>query len=79
MIPTRCGYIIRCSNIEALHRWGTTYIESDEGLVAMEEPTEKDIKHLKDLYSKENATTDIIDYGDIYFSFNQGDYLMPQP
>jgi len=79
MIPTRCGYIIRCSKIEAIHRWGTTYIESDEGLVAMEEPTEKDIKHLKDLYSKENATTDIIDYGDIFYSMNMGDYLMPQP
>ena len=45
----------------------------------MDKPTEKDIKHLKDLYSKENATTDMIDYSDIYFSFNQGDYLMPQP
>ena len=79
MIPTRLGYVIRCSNLEVVHRYGTTYIESNNGLVAMEEPTEKDIKHLKNLYYKENATTDIIDYGDIYFSFNQGDYLMPQP
>ena len=78
-IPTRLGYVIRMSNQEAVHRWGTTYIEFNDSLSMLEEPTEKDIKHLKNLYFQENATTNIIDYGNIYFSLNQGDYTQPRP
>ena len=77
-IFTRCGYIIRCSDQEAVHRYGTTYIEHNHDLVALKEPDEKDIKHLKDLYFQENATVNMINYGHIGFSLNQGDYMQPK-
>jgi hypothetical protein len=77
-IPVRCGYIMRCSDQEAVHRYGTTYIEQNHCLVQMDEPDEKDIKHLKNLYFQENSTTNMINYGDINFSLNQGDYTQPK-
>jgi hypothetical protein len=43
-----------------------------------EEPTEEDIKHLKDLYFKENSTINVINYGKICFSLNKGDYMQPK-
>ena len=80
MIPVRCGYIARLSNVEAVHKYGITYIDdAKHGYVPIDkEPTEKDIKHLKDLYFLENATTNVIEYGDIHFSLNDGDHLQPK-
>jgi hypothetical protein len=77
-IPVRCGFIARCSNQEAVHRHGITYIEHNHDLVLLEQPDEKDFKHLKDLYVQENATTNVINYGQINFSLNQGDYMQPK-
>lgn len=80
MIPVRCGYVIRASDQEAVHRYGITYIDdAKHGYVPIDkEPTEKDIKHLKDLYFLENVTTNVIDYGNIHFSLNNGDHLQPK-
>ena len=81
MIPVRCGYVIRCSDVEAVYKtYDCTYIDDiDYDFVRMdEEPTEEDIKHLKDLYFKENSTINIINYGKIYFSLNKGDYMQPK-
>lgn len=77
-IPTRLGYVIRCSDQEAVHRYGTAYIEQNHIFVKMDEPTEENIKYLKDLYFKENSTVNVIDYGDIDFSLNKGDYMKPK-
>jgi hypothetical protein len=35
------------------------------------------MKTLKDTYFKENTSDEIIDYGEINFSLNKGDYLKP--
>ena len=72
-IPTRLGYVIRCSKTNAVHKNGETFIDG----VIMEKPTESDIIQLKDLYLKENSTDDVIEYGNIYYSMNNGDYEKP--
>lgn len=77
-IPERMGYVIRCSKTRAVHRYGDTFIIRDGNNAQMNEPTDEDIKRIKDLYYKENATSDIIDYGDIGFSLNKGDYMKPK-
>jgi hypothetical protein len=71
------GYVIRCSNTKALHVNQTTYICEDDQLVKLEPITPEDAISLRELYFKENTTTDIIDYSQIYFSMNDGDYQQP--
>lgn len=76
-IPTRMGYVIRCSKTDAIIKNGKTYIDDDGKYVELEEPNVKDIKKLKDLYFKENTTSDIIHYDKFNFSLNSGDYVKP--
>ncbi|CAH6420625.1 Hypothetical protein HVR_LOCUS1240 [uncultured virus] len=76
-IPTRLGYVIRCSNTKAVFKDGATYIDKDENLVKLEDITSDDMKTIKELYLAENATAEVVDYSDIYFSMNGGDYRMP--
>jgi len=76
-IPTRLGYVIRCSKAIGVYKDGKTYMEENGDLFEMVCPTDEDIAHLKDLYFEENATANMIDYGNLRFSLNQGDYLKP--
>lgn len=78
-IPTRMGYVIRCSNIEAISKDGQTYIFDGDTkeYVALKKPDEAGVKALKDNYYKENMTADVIDYGQVHFSLNDGDYMKP--
>jgi len=71
--PTRLGYVIRSSNVIAKHIDGKTYINGKE----LRKPTPEDRKEIKDLYMLENSTTDIVNYPEILYSLNDGDYLKP--
>jgi hypothetical protein len=75
-IPTRLGYVVRCSNTIGIHRDGKTFI-SDQNCVELKKPTERDVMWLKDMYLKENMSDSVVEYGRVYFSLNQGDYEMP--
>jgi hypothetical protein len=79
-LPTRLGYVIRCSTTKAKFENKMTVIENPETgkYVPLVEPTAKDVKNLKDLYFAENVTTDKITYGFLNFSLNKGDYLAPK-
>lgn len=77
MIPTRMGYVARCSKTEAIFRNDHTYIIDVEKYVKLEEASVKNIEELKDLYYKENMGTEIVEYEDIFFSMNNGDYKQP--
>lgn len=70
-LPTRMGYVARCSNVKAVFKDGTTYIDNT--------PLSKDYSDelLKFLYYVENTSDEIVQYPPIYFSFNDGDYLKP--
>lgn len=72
-IPTRLGYVIRCSKTLATHCNGTTYING----TAMTQPSEENVQEIKRLYKEENLTTEKIKYKSMYFSLNNGDYKEP--
>lgn len=75
-IPTRMGYVIRCSKTAAVFRNNQTYIY-DGSYIPLEQPNEKEVKRLKDLYFQENTTSNLIQYDGFYFSLNEGDYEQP--
>jgi hypothetical protein len=78
MLPTRLGYVVRCSKTAAVHKDGTTFLEVAGERVPLEPPTEQGMLELRALYAAENKTADFIDYGDRFrFSMNTGDYKAP--
>ena len=78
-LPTRLGYVVRCSNAEAVHKDGQTFLKVAGDVVELEPPTEDGMDELRRLYAEENRTTAFIDYGDkILFSMNAGDYDAPR-
>jgi len=76
-IPTRLGYVIRCSKTTAIFKDECTYIEEEGTYVKMEEPDEEGVKKLKELYFKENVSSELIYYDKFRFSMNSGDYKKP--
>ncbi|MGW4247003.1 hypothetical protein [Nocardia sp. NPDC004722] len=79
LLPTRLGYVVRCSNAEAVHKDGRTFLEKAGGLVELGPPTQEGMDELRGLYAEENRSTDFIDYGDRFpFSMNVGDYIAPR-
>ncbi|RAG84336.1 hypothetical protein DN069_17795 [Streptacidiphilus pinicola] len=79
LLPTRLGYVVRCSSAEAVHKGGRTYLKADGDLVELEPPTQAGMDRLRRLYAEENKTSSVIDYGDEFvFSMNSGDYSAPR-
>ncbi len=76
-IPLRMGYIVRCSDTEAIHKNGLTYIVQGKKLIELKEPNEDNVKELKELYLKENTTDEHIDYHPIFYTMNDGDRMKP--
>jgi hypothetical protein len=77
LLPIRLGYVVRCSNTYAKFKDNQTYIVKDGQYMKLEKANENDIEKLRELYFKENTTDEVINYGDIYFSMNDGDYMRP--
>lgn len=78
MLPTRLGYVVRCSNTGAVHREGQTFLKVNDQLRALEEPTQAGMDELRKLYAEENRTTAYVDYANkFFFSMNKGDYTAP--
>ncbi|MGW6982674.1 hypothetical protein ACWGE1_25095 [Streptomyces sp. NPDC054932] len=79
MLPTRLGYVVRCSSAEAVHRNGHTFLKAAGDLVELGPPTPEGMDELRRLYAEENRTSSFIDYGDKFlFSMNTGDYVAPR-
>jgi len=79
LLPTRLGYVVRCSTTEAVHKNNQTFLKLDEKLVELEPPTTEGMDELRRLYAQENKTPDFIDYENKFlFSMNTGDYLAPR-
>ncbi|MER5642569.1 hypothetical protein ABT095_37245 [Kitasatospora sp. NPDC002227] len=79
LLPTRLGYVVRCSNAEAVHKDGGTFLKLAEGLVRLEPPTDAGRDRLRSLYAEENRSSSFVDYGDEFlFSMNEGDYRAPR-
>jgi hypothetical protein len=79
LLPTRLGYVVRCSSTEAIHKNGHTFLKMDGKLVQLVPPMPEGMNELRKLYTEENKTSAFIDYGDKFlFSMNTGDYIAPQ-
>ncbi|GAA1956531.1 hypothetical protein GCM10009838_10520 [Catenulispora subtropica] len=79
LLPTRLGYVVRCSSAEAVHKNGHTFLKVAGDLVGLEPPTPNGVDELRRLYAEVNRTSSFIDYGDeILFSMNMGDYDAPR-
>ena len=81
-IPTRMGYVVRCSKTNAVSIDNQTYIvekqcDLENEYVKLQPITEQNITDLRALYYEENMTDKIMSYGNIYYSMNDGDYLTP--
>ncbi|XWV25421.1 hypothetical protein QJ856_gp0341 [Tupanvirus deep ocean] len=77
-IPTRMGYVIRCSKTKAIYRDNETfYSENNIDYAKLMGVNDDDLKGLRTLYFLENTTPNLITYGKINFSMNKGDYLEP--
>lgn len=78
MLPTRLGYVVRCSKTAAVHAHGSTFLELDGQRVPLERPTQQGMDALRELYATENRSNALVDYGDRFrFSMNEGDYQAP--
>lgn len=79
LLPTRLGYVVRCSSTEAVYKQGQTYLKKADQEILLEPPTLEGMNELRQLYAQENKSQAFIDYGDRFpFSMNQGDYLAPE-
>ncbi|MFB6503964.1 MULTISPECIES: hypothetical protein [unclassified Streptomyces] len=79
LLPTRLGYVVRCSSTEAVHKGGQTFLKRAGGLVELEPPTPDGMDDLRRLYAEENRTSSFVDYGEKFlFSMNSGDYSAPR-
>ncbi|MEE1786179.1 hypothetical protein PUR71_25240 [Streptomyces sp. SP17BM10] len=79
LLPTRLGYVVRCSSAEAVHKNGETFLKKAGELVKLGPATEEGMDELRRLYAEENRSSSFIDYGDRFlFSMNAGDYRAPR-
>ena len=73
-LPTRLGYVVRCSSTQAVHVDGKTFLKQQEKLINLEPPIAEGMSELRKLYSDENKQDGFIDYGEKFlFSMNKGD------
>lgn len=76
-IPTRLGYVVRCSNLEARYMNDQAYIKDNGNYIKLEEMTTETQEELRNTYREENNSVEIITYGKTHFSMNAGDYEKP--
>lgn len=76
-LPTRMGYIVRCSNQMAIYSDGTTFVV-DEERVPLRKPTNEEMDQIRELYFIENTQNTTPNYRSVkYFSLNNGDFKEP--
>jgi hypothetical protein len=77
-IPTRMGYVVRCSKTKAVYEEDqTSIIEENGNRTPLHKMTEDERTRLKALYATENSSTDIVIYDKFFSSMNEGDYMKP--
>jgi hypothetical protein len=77
IIPTRMGYVIRCSNTPAIFKDGQTWINENGQYSVLEKINKDSATILRKQYFEENTTDSIINYTHTKFSMNSGDYSEP--
>jgi hypothetical protein len=78
IVPVRCGYVLRCSDVKSIHKQGKTHYEFTKNKFKLLKPlTAQKARDLKALYAQENQSSKLVNYPDIDFSMNAGDYTQP--
>jgi hypothetical protein len=77
IIPTRLGYVVRCSTTKASFKDNQTFVINNNKYFKLEQPSKDDITELRHKYYLENLTDEFVEYDDIYYSMNNGDYTKP--
>lgn len=79
-LPTRLGYVVRCSNQQAVHSNNNTFIIDEHNeRIKLQQATENDLIKIRKLYMIENTSSDYPDYSNVkHLSMNNGDFLSPQ-
>jgi hypothetical protein len=74
-VPTRIGYVIRCSHTEP------SYCKEDQKIYVkgneLKMADTKEREYIKSLYMDENTSHYVIDYPGLFFTLNQGDLIKP--
>lgn len=80
ILPTRLGYVMKSSKTNAIYDVLTnkTYIEDETGRTEMHPITEEEMKYLRDMYFQENVNSQRVVYDNMYYSMNDGDYMIPE-
>lgn len=76
-LPTRIGYVLRASNTLATWKNNKTWIIRNREEIELLEPDTEGVNELKNLYYKENMTSEKVIYDNFNFSLNSGDYKKP--
>jgi len=76
-IPTRLGYVIRCSKTKAIFKNNNIYLDEKGILTELKTMDDEERQLLKKLYFDENLSSEVINYGNFYSSMNEGDYKQP--
>lgn len=81
MLPTRMGYVARCSDREAIYKpaAGQVFLRSrqDGDQRPMHPPSAEQVENLRRLYYLENTDANPVVYPEMFFSLNGGDYTQP--
>lgn len=77
LLPTRMGYVVRCSSTEAVHKDGRTFVKSGGELLELQGATPDEMAELRRLYAEENLSSGPVTYERVLFSMNRGDYMRP--
>lgn len=78
-LPTRLGYVVRCSKTEAVHVRGATFLKKANARQELRRATFEGVARLRERYAEENNSDGFVDYGDEFdFSMNLGDYRAPE-
>jgi hypothetical protein len=67
----------RCSNLEAVYQNNQTFIKEGENLIRLENMTDEMLINSRNSYYQENTSELMVNYGNIHFSMNAGDYEKP--
>ncbi len=76
-IPTRLGYVMRCSETLAAYNDDGTFVCDGDIRYQLVAPSDEDVSGLKGLYRLENVECDVVRYPPTNFSLNLGDYMKP--
>lgn len=76
-VPTRMGYVVRCSSRDAVYRDGETWLDQDGELRPLRRRHAEGVADLRAVYREENFTDASIRYQPFPFSMNDGDYQRP--